>query len=140
MKTLLVAFTFLVSVSAQAASIGTCEGLDSIGNLIGQTKSFANGAVKVAYVSTEEPAAAPDHLLIFVYGEEMSITCASVDAWEGAGFASLDMSKMTSSYDANKGLLISFPARIWMDSDQYKTEIVNVRVNRSNFAPVFTLE
>ena len=37
----------------------------SIANLVEPVKEFANNAIRIAHVSTDEPAAAPDHLLIF---------------------------------------------------------------------------
>jgi hypothetical protein len=142
MKLLPVLALALFSLSARAASIGDCEGLDSIGNLIGQTKSFAENNVKVAYISTEEPASSPDHLLIFVYGEEMSVTCASVNAGEEKhGFGYINMAKLTSSYDRAKGLLITFPGSVWTGEDgKYRDELVKVRIDRSGSEPKITLE
>jgi hypothetical protein len=142
MKYLLGLVMLVASMSAQAASVGVCDGLDSIGNLIGNTKSFAQGGVKVAYVSTEEPAAHPDHVLLFVYGNEMQIDCYSINAGpEQSGFGSVDMSKLTSSYDSAKGLLLTLPANVWTGNDgEYKTEVLKIRVNRSSETPKITLE
>jgi hypothetical protein len=132
----------LISVSAHAAVTGTCENFDSIGNLIGNTKTFAKGAVKVAYISTEEPATSPDHLLIFVYGDEMSINCTSINAGpEAHGFGSIAMDKLKATNDDTKGLLLTFPANVWTGEDgKYKTEMVKVRVNRSGRVPAITIE
>ena len=59
MRGLFVAFSaVLVSLSAHAspaAAVHDCGPLDSIGNLIGNVRSFGNGAIRVAYISTEEP-------------------------------------------------------------------------------------
>jgi hypothetical protein len=142
MKFLSLLASLVLTANVQAAVIGSCEGLDSIGNLIGNPVSFAQGAVRVAYVSTEEPAAAPDHLLVFVYGEFMSLNCYAISANDGqGGFGSIDMSKLASSYDAKKGLLISVPATNWTGEDGvYDTEIVKVRINRAGEEPVVTLE
>ena len=106
MKLFAIVVTALVSFSAAATGTHGCENLDSIGNLIGQTKSFPG--VKVAYVSTEEPAAAPDHVLVFVYGDEMSIDCTAVSMNRaGSGFGSVDMNSLKSiGYDAKTGRLL----------------------------------
>ena len=142
MKFLSLIFSIVLTANVQAAVIGTCEGLDSIGNLIGNPVSFAQGAVRVAYVSTEEPAASPDHLLVFVYGEFMSLNCFAISAQENqGGFGGIDMSKLKSSYDAKLGLLLTVPASVWTGEDGvYNTEILKVRINRSQEEPVVTLE
>ena len=118
-----------------AAAVHACTGLDSIGNLIGNVKQFAQGAISVAYVSTEEPAAAPDHLLIFVADGEMGSTCYAVsESAEGHGFAGVDMAKLTASYDSVKGLLLSVPVSVY-DADSGRTKpagAVKIRVSRKN--------
>ncbi len=93
-----------VSISASAAGIHSCDGLDSIGGLIA-TKTVDN--VKLAYVSTEEPAAAPDHLLVFIYGAEMSQTCTAISLnSQGSGFGYVNLSSLKSvSYNSEKGRL-----------------------------------
>src|SRR5690242_18132620 len=109
MKLFLFIFFFLSS-SAFAAGVHSCENLDSIGNLVGNVKTYAEGQIRVAYVSTEEPVAAPDHLLVFVYSEPMSMMCFAVSAdADGHGFGGIDMEQIHSSYDSEKGLLLSVP-------------------------------
>ena len=66
MKALL--FAALLSSPVFAAVTHPCEGLNDIGMLM-TTQSFER--VRVAHVSTEEPAAAPDHVPVFVYANEM---------------------------------------------------------------------
>jgi hypothetical protein len=129
--------------AAPAAAIHTCEGLDSIGNLIGHVKEFGQGTIRVAYVSTEEPAAAPDHLLIFVADGEMGATCYAVsESKEGHGFAYVDMSKLTASYDAAKGLLLSVAVSTYdVDAGSSKPAgMVKVRVSRKNGTSAVTIE
>jgi hypothetical protein len=130
-------FTLLVSTSAHtspAAAVHDCGGLDSIGNLVGNVRSFAQGAIRVAYVSTEEPAAAPDHLLIFVAEEPMGASCYAVSAnADGRGFSYVNMKGLTASYDSNKGLLVSVPVNSY-DSNKGSVPAgrVNVRISRKN--------
>jgi hypothetical protein len=146
MKSILVSvFALLAAVSAHAspaAAVHDCGGLDSIGNLIGNVRSYAQGAIRVAYVSTEEPAAAPDHLLIFVADQEMGSSCYAVSAnAEGHGFSYVDMTGLSSSYDSNKGLLLSVPVSSY---DPNKGSVpagrVKVRISRKNNNSSVTIE
>ncbi len=110
-------FISLLSIQALAAAPGnvhSCEGLDSIGMLIGQTKSFTSGetSVKVAYVSTEEPAAAPDHLLVFIYGPEMSIDCFAISEYDRHGYASISMKDLQGKFDSKANLVLSVPVSV----------------------------
>jgi len=62
---LLVWFVTTIAHAAPAVVHRGCGSLDSIANLVEPVKDFANNAIRIAHVSTDEPAAAPDHLLIF---------------------------------------------------------------------------
>ena len=55
MKSLLIPIFALLSLATHAAAVHSCNHLDSIGNLVGNVRSFAQGAIRVAYVDTEEP-------------------------------------------------------------------------------------
>lgn len=106
MKLVLLLSTIFFSTLAFAAATHECGHLDSIGNLVGSTKSFDN--VRVAYVSTEEPAVAPDHILIFIYDLQMGQSCTAIsrDA-EGNGFGFVEMTSLKMiSYDPQKGRLL----------------------------------
>ena len=123
--------------SAAPAVVHTCDGLDSIGNLVGHVRAFANGDIRIAHVSTEEPAAAPDHLLIFVALEPMGVECfavsaASYNSDHYRGFYSLDVAKARASYDQQKGLLLQVPISV---ADPLKgvgksAGDIKVRINR----------
>jgi hypothetical protein len=131
MKLLSLLATLVLSVSANAASVGDCDYLDSIGNLVEPYKTYANGAIRVAYVSTEEPAAAPDHFLVFIYGDEMDVTCKSVSySADKFGFSSIDWSSLKAKYDAGKGLLITAKAR-YSDGADFYPVTVKFRINQA---------
>lgn len=108
----------LFASSAFAATLGgvhDCEGLDSIANLIGNTKFLADGNFRLAHVSTEEPAAASDHLLIFISSEEMSLSCYAVSAAaDGTGFSDVDFDNIKESYPTDaKGVLLTVPVSVY---------------------------
>jgi hypothetical protein len=107
----LMMLALLTTYPANAAAIHDCGRLDSIGNLVGNVRSFAQGAIRVAYISTEEPAAAPEHLLIFVEEGSAGARCFAVSATaDGRGFAAIDFKALEATYNSDKGLLISIPA------------------------------
>ena len=120
--------------------------LDSIGNLVGNVRSFAQGAIRVAHVDMEEPATVPEHLLIFVLGERAQggTECYAVSAeYKGPtpDFVSIDMSGLKATYDSNKGLLISVPVRSF-DSDKQRSVPgrVKVRISRKDNNNSVTIE
>ena len=109
------------TVTPVLAVVHSCEAsLDSIGNLVEPVQNFANGAIRVAHISTEEPAAVSEHLLIFIRVKEgIGDDCFAVRASHETGywgFYSLDFTKVRVSYNDQKGLLLRIPARVY-DSD-----------------------
>ena len=71
-------------------------------------RTFANGAIRVASLSTEEPAAASEHLLIHVRSKEgIGDGCFAVSARDGegyvGGFYTLDFANSVRPTTINKG-------------------------------------
>lgn len=126
----LFASSLTASLSASAAGTHACGALDSISALIGNTKSVDD--VKLAYVSTEEPAAAPDHLLVFVYDKEMGVTCTAISRDDqGSGFGYVNMTTLKSvSYDSKLGRLFEITVtEPNYDGDTGKAVKVRFRTN-----------
>jgi hypothetical protein len=122
---------------AAPAIVHSCEAsLDSIGNLVEPVRTFANGAIRVAHISTEEPAAASEHLLIFVQTREgMGADCFAVSAPRESGyggFYSLDFAKVRASYDEEKGLLLRIPASVNDSGSEKPVGDIKVRISRKN--------
>jgi hypothetical protein len=140
MKLFLLIATILVSFSAAAVGTHACAGLDSISMLIGNTQTFGN--VRVAYVSTEEPAAAPDHILVFVYDNEMGNQCTAISREaDGSGFGSVDMSSLKSiSYDAKKGRLLSINVVMPNVEDTSKGKVETIKFRANALTGKVTLE
>ena len=84
----LIGFVATIAYAAPAV-VHKCGSLDSIANLVEPVKDFANNAIRIAHISTEEPTAAPDHLLIFVSVEPMGEECFAVSAGAIWGFTLL---------------------------------------------------
>lgn len=119
----------LFSAPAFATVAHDCEGLNDIGMLL-ESKSFEK--VKVAHVSTEEPAAAPDHLLVFVYDYEMGYACTALSLADGIGYYGIDFESLRSvGYDGKKGRLFEitvYPAD-HNDGGRGAPQIVRFRAN-----------
>jgi hypothetical protein len=126
-----------------AAAVHNCQGLDSIGNLIGNVRFFAEGSIRIAHISTEEPAAAPDHVLIFVATDPMGLECFAVsETAEGHGFGSIDFDGLHASYDATKGLTLTIPVKRYNNSTGASKPAgeVKVIVNRKGGATAVKIE
>jgi hypothetical protein len=119
------------------AVVHSCEpSLDSIGNLIEPVRNFANGEIRVAHISTEEPAAASEHLLIFVQTQEgMGSDCFAVSAPRESGYSgfyALDFARLRASYDDQKGLLLRIPASVNDSGNEKRVGDIQVRISRKN--------
>ena len=126
---------FWLAYGAPAAVHG-CEGLDSIANLVEPVRGFANNEIRIAHIDTEEPAAAPEHLLIFVASEPIGHDCFAVSpalpesgSVSVAGYSSIDFAKAQASYDAQKGLLLVVPVSVF-DGIAKPAGNIKVRVTR----------
>jgi hypothetical protein len=147
MKSLFVPLATLLTTThsfAAPAIVHSCGvNLDSIGNLVEPVRSFANGAIRVAHISTEKPAAASEHPLIFVQPQEgMGSDCFAVSAPTRdsgyGGFYSLDFAKVRASYDEEKGLLLRIPASVNDSALKKPVGDIKVRISRKNDNSVIT--
>src|SRR5215470_19724831 len=81
---------FVAASAAEAAEVGPCDGLDRVSFLVGQTRSYAEGKIRIAHVDTDgEPVCCSSHLLVFIPSREIGSECFAVsqDAATGAGSA-----------------------------------------------------
>ena len=76
------------------------------------SRTFANGAVRLAGLDTIEPAAAAFHILVLSppYDEVGGRQCLTVSLAEGVGFAGLDFSTLNATYDPAVGLAFEIDA------------------------------
>jgi hypothetical protein len=131
-----VALLATIGSAASAAEVGPCGNLDRIGFLVGQTKSFSNGKITIAHVDTHgEPVCCSAHLLVFVPGPDIGSQCFAVSqeaAGGQRGFDSIEFSKITSSYDPRRGLLLNVPYTLYDPNGGRGTPgTVTVRVDLS---------
>lgn len=104
-----------------------------------ETRTFANGAIRVAHLDTDgEPVCCPSHLMILSPGgqpPEDYRVCHMVSAASGSptGFLFVDVPGITSSYDPSLGLLLNVPTRTYADpiTGAYDEGSFAVRINQA---------
>ena len=109
----------LAPLPALSQSVELCDWQASAQALVEpweeNTRTFANGAVRIAALDTTEPANASAYLLLLspprtLLGERQ---CRVVGWSEGLGFTALFFEDLTSDYDPSRGLIFTVPARIY---------------------------
>ncbi len=85
------------------------------------TRTFANGDVRLALLDTIEPAAGAFHVLVLSppYDEVGGRQCKTIGVGGGAGFSGVGFEDITAEYDPVKGL--SF----WLEVDYYDGELAD---------------
>jgi len=123
--------------AAEAAEVGPCNNLNRISNLVGQTRSYSEGKIRIAYVNTDgEPVCCSSHLLVFIPSPEIGSQCFAVSqkAAKGSegqlGFNSIEFNRIEASYDSHRGLLLNVPYTLYSpDRGRGKPGSTNVRVD-----------
>ena len=98
------------------------------------TRTFADGAVRVALLDTIEPAAGSYYILILSppYNEIGDRTCKVVGLGSGVGYRILYFEDLAASYDPSRGLTVSLPGRLYDPAlDLGDALILNVTINQS---------
>ncbi len=140
-------FTILIAVlfvsTSHAQSLNGCDWLSSAANIWepweDNTKTYANGAIRIAKIGTDDPACCTAHLLILSPGEPgppgWIRSCNILSSSNGLGFNEVFLEDITTSYDPAKGLLLSVPIgfydpeNAYTDPDLFQT--INVRINQA---------
>jgi hypothetical protein len=138
MRTTWIALVLLGS-AAQAAEVGTCDDLDRVSFLVGQTRSYSEGKITIAHVDTDgEPVCCSSHLLVFIPAKEIGRQCFAISdkaasgGGSARGFSSIELGRIKASYDSNRGLLLAVPYTLYNpDGGRGKAGSTNVRVDLS---------
>lgn len=135
------ALGLFIATPALAVTVSDCndDGMANARNIAEpwatNTRAFANGSVRVALIDTGgEPICCSMHLLILapsqpVDGMDEYRNCFLVHNEEQRGFVSIDFARITSRYDAGKGLLITFPYELYNEGNPGPKGVGRVRVN-----------
>jgi hypothetical protein len=136
------AFGLFIATPAFAVSVSDCND-NVIGNVRNiaepwekNTRAFYDGHVRVALIDTGgEPICCSMHLLVLapsvpeVEGMDQYRNCFMVHNEGEIGFQGIDFARITSRYDAGKGLLITFPYTLYNEGNPGKHGVGRVRVN-----------
>lgn len=138
MRSLIAAAALLAAaVPVTAAEVRDCDFAASLQTLVEpwekNIRSYYNGQVRVALVDTwGEPACCSTHLLIMIPSNEAPAegrVCKVVGDKGTTGFQAIAIDKIKTSYDAKRGLLISFPYKRYIDGLKFTPGVGRVRVN-----------
>jgi hypothetical protein len=130
--------TLLPALGA-AQSVSDCDGWIGAARNLAEpwdenTRTFANGAVRLAVLDTLEPAAGAFHLLILSppYTELGDRQCRIVGGRGGLGFAGMMFSDLDASYDPAVGLIWTLPVVVLVsDTGDFQTVGLRVTLNQA---------
>lgn len=110
---ILMAIGLILTVTTQAISQQAlpCEWQSRANAIVepweANTRTFANGDVRLALLDTIEPAAAAYHILVISppFGEVGDRQCRTISMSEGIGFSGVDFGSLNAIYDPDRGLV-----------------------------------
>lgn len=105
------------------------------------SRTFSNGAVRLALIDTIEPAAVPFHLLILSppYDEVGGRQCVVVSHESGLGFYEIDFAALEAAYDPSVGLIFDLPVQIWISDGNILVRRLHVTLNQATGEVVASL-
>lgn len=127
----------LAALPAQAVTVTACDGLASVQAIAepweANTRTFANGAIRLVVLDTIEPAAAAFHLVILHPPWDILGGRMCTQASDGLGFDGTDMGPAVASYDPARGLTVSLSVSTYDPeaADFYSESLLSVTVNQS---------
>jgi hypothetical protein len=128
----------LVALPAQAVTVTACDGLASVQAIAepweANTRTFANGDIRLVVLDTIEPAAAAFHLAILhpPRDELGSPMCSQVSASDGIGFGGMDLGPAKTAYDPARGLTVTLPVRLYdPETADFVQGALSVTINQS---------
>lgn len=117
---ILILLILLTPLSAAAQAVSECDWRASARNLVepweANTRTFANGDVRLALIDTLEPAAAAFHVLILSPpDDELGSPQCRMVSWDGggSGFGGITFEALEVQYDPSVGLTFDVPVTIY---------------------------
>ena len=101
------------------------------------TRTFANGRIRVALLDNIEPAAGPFHLLVLSppFDELGGRQCKIVSYDGSMGFANVWFTDMVPTYDPAKGLSLDIPVYFWLSDENFSNSaMLTLTINQSSGA------
>lgn len=121
-----------------AQTVSDCDWQSSAWNLIEpwekHTKTFSDGAVRLALLDTVEPGAAPLHLLVLSppYNELGERQCKTIGVAAGIGFGGINWDALMADYDPAVGLVFEVPvSRNDPNTGTFPTSLLSFTLNQA---------
>lgn len=134
--TLISILAFAGTASAQAAF--PCDWQARADNIVEpweeNTRTFANGAVRVALLDAIEPAAAAYYLFILhpPLDEVGGRRCTLVGFTENLGYSGFYFDDLEAGYDPARGLTFSVPVAIYLPEESFtNSALLHINVNQA---------
>lgn len=128
----------LMAATAGAQTIADCDWRASASAIpepwSENTRTFANGEVRLALLDTIEPAASAFHLLILSppYDLTGGRMCKVVSYGESLGYMGLDFGGLEAEYDPAVGLVFTLPGRLYSPEDDFSNALeLTVTLNQA---------
>lgn len=126
--------------ASQAQSLLPCDGWQASARNLSEpweqsTRTFANGAIRLAVLDTIEPAAGAFYIMVISppYDELGSRACHLVAEDGGSmGLAGVQFSGTDASYDPARGLTVTVPVQRWNSAnDSFYNTILAITINQA---------
>ncbi len=107
--------SFALSSGSYAVTVNECDWVSNARNIVEpwdkNTRTFANGNVRLALMDVVEPAAAAFHILVLSppYDELGTRQCREISLQNSIGFSSINFDALQASYDPSVGLMFKIP-------------------------------
>ena len=140
LRSILCALTLLIAAPAAAQSVLDCSGWQASARNIPEpwqdnSRTFANGDIRVTLLDTIEPAAGAFYLIVIAppWDELGSRTCAIIASDEGGmGLAGIFFDQLGASYDPGIGLTLRVPVQLFAPATGgFDPAILAVVINQS---------
>ena len=133
--------TTLLPLPALAQEVSNCDWQASAWALVepweANTRTFANGAVRLALLDTVEPAAGAFHILVLSppYAELGDRQCRTIGMGQGMGFSGADFQALDAGYDPAVGLIFTLPVQRYVpDTAGFAPATLRFTLNQSTGA------
>jgi hypothetical protein len=138
-RTAAIAAVVFATTAHAEPTLSACEGQARVDSIIEpwseNTRTFANGAIRIVGLDTAEPACCSFQMAIIAPdpNDEMGLSqCLTLnDGGEWTGFQFVDIAGTESSYDPGKGLLLSVPVKRYVDGINSIQAVVDIRINQA---------
>lgn len=119
------------SVAVETRDCDTFEANAQNVNWADPTRVFANGAIRLIALDTEEPVCCSAHLMVLhPAADEPFLACTLVSQRDGSGWAAIRLRNATANYDPAQGLAITVPVGLYNGAGTDPGQIT-ITVNQS---------